>query len=239
MRIGGLQKTTLLDFPGKVSALVFTVGCNFHCPYCHNPDLVKNGQENFTAEDVLSFLTKRRHALEGLVISGGEPTQQEDLLSFCDAVKNLGYAIKLDTNGSRPDILQNLLNAGLVDYVAMDIKTNLCAYPANIWPHVACHPENPIKQSATLLERSGFPHEFRFPCAAPWITVENFPSLLCSLFPSEEKPLSSTPLFLQHVRVEHILAPEFFRTNARPLKDEELCTLQAYAEGQGFPCFIR
>ena len=104
MLIGGLQKTTMLDFPGKVSAVVFTQGCNFLCPYCHNPDLVLYRQEPLALVDVLTFLTQRRRVLEGVVISGGEPTLQDGLFSFCATLKSIGYAVKLDTNGSRPTL---------------------------------------------------------------------------------------------------------------------------------------
>ena len=124
MNICGLQKTTLLDFPGHVAATVFTGGCNFRCPFCHNSELLGNDAKPlFTEEEVLKFLTKRRGILEGVAITGGEPTLQPDLRSFIIKVRELGYKIKLDTNGSRPNVLRALCEDGLIDCVAMDIKT--------------------------------------------------------------------------------------------------------------------
>ncbi len=127
MLFGGIQKLTLLDFPGKVACTVFTYGCNFRCPFCHNSPLVTGGIEyaGLSCEEVLSFLKKRQGTLDGICITGGEPTLQPDLFDFMRKAKDLGYAVKLDTNGYRPDILKSAVNEGLVDYVAMDIK-NCC-----------------------------------------------------------------------------------------------------------------
>lgn len=133
MRIAGLQKLTLLDYPGKTAATVFTPGCNFRCPYCHNADLVAEGAANGPAgcdgqkpgiapEDVLAFLDKRRGLLDGVCITGGEPLLQPGLGDFCASIKERGFAVKLDTNGSFPERLRALVEAGLVDYVAMDVK---------------------------------------------------------------------------------------------------------------------
>ena len=114
MKIGGLQKTTLLDFPGHVAATFFTDGCNFRCPVCHNSDLLEFGAEPaFTEEEVLKFLAKRKGILEGVAITGGEPTLQPDLRDFILRVREMGYLVKLDTNGSRPDVLKGLCEDGL------------------------------------------------------------------------------------------------------------------------------
>lgn len=124
MRIAGLQKTTLLDFPGKMAAIVFTGGCNFACPYCHNSELISWGDDVplMSEDDVFAYLNKRKNVLEGLVISGGEPTLQKDLEDFIRRVRDLGYLIKLDTNGTTPKVLMDLCGKGLIDYVAMDVK---------------------------------------------------------------------------------------------------------------------
>lgn len=124
MRIGGFQKLTLLDFPGKVACILFTPGCNFKCPFCHNGGLVTHidPQTFLTQEEVLSYLKKRIGLLDGIVITGGEPLLQEGVESFLTQVKAMGYAVKLDTNGTFPRKLKMLAEAGLVDYVAMDIK---------------------------------------------------------------------------------------------------------------------
>lgn len=122
MRIAGLQKLTLLDYPGQVACTVFTGGCNFRCPYCHNASLVLPERMGGETEDVLRFLEKRRGVLEGVAVSGGEPLMQPDIADFLRAVRTMGYKIKLDTNGSLPDRLCAVVEAGLVDCVAMDIK---------------------------------------------------------------------------------------------------------------------
>ena len=160
MKICGLQKTTLLDFPGHVAATVFTGGCNFRCPFCHNSDLLGNDAEvAYTEEEVLKFLAKRRGILEGVAITGGEPTLQPDLRRFILGVRELGYQIKLDTNGSRPDVLRSLCEDGLVDYVAMDIKTCKERYP-DVAGIPSLHIEG-IMESIEFLKRGTVPYEFR------------------------------------------------------------------------------
>ena len=127
MVFGGLQKNSLIDYPGKVSCVLFLSGCNFDCPYCHNPDLAKDSSLCPVLLDekaVFDFLQRRKGFLDGVVISGGEPTLQKDLLVLCKKIKELGYLIKLDTNGSRPQVIKRLIDEGLVDYIAMDIKTD-------------------------------------------------------------------------------------------------------------------
>lgn len=160
MKICGLQKTTLLDFPGHVAATIFTGGCNFRCPFCHNSDLLGNNvPAAFTEEEILKFLKKRRGILEGAAITGGEPTLQPDLREFILRVRGLGYQIKLDTNGSRPDVLKSLCEDGLIDYVAMDIKTCKERYP-----EVSGIPSmniGAIIESVEYLKTGTIPYEFR------------------------------------------------------------------------------
>jgi pyruvate formate lyase activating enzyme len=130
MQINGFQKLTLLDFPGKVACIVFTPGCNFRCPFCHNASLVTHiDGERIEEEEILSYLKKRQGLLDGVVVTGGEPTLQGDLADFLGKVKALGYAVKLDTNGTSPEKLKILVEKGLVDYVAMDIKNTAAKYP--------------------------------------------------------------------------------------------------------------
>lgn len=121
MEFGGFQKLTVLDFPGQVACIVFTKGCNFRCPFCHNSLLVDNKCETYKEEEILSFLEKRKNVLDGIVISGGEPLMH-DIEDFLYKVKELGYKIKIDTNGTYPEKLKELVKKGLADYVAMDIK---------------------------------------------------------------------------------------------------------------------
>ena len=160
MKIAGLQKVSLIDYPGKIAAVVFTQGCNLRCGYCHNPALVY--PESFSApyplQDIFDFLKSRRNRLEGVVVTGGEPTFQADLTDFLKTIKAIGYSVKLDTNGTRPLVLKELIAQGLVDYIAMDIKAPLTKYAQVCGGFVDT--EN-IAESITLLENSGIDHHFR------------------------------------------------------------------------------
>ena len=160
MKICGLQKTTLLDFPGHVAATIFTGGCNFRCPFCHNSDLLGNDAEaQYTDEEVLQFLAKRKGILEGVAITGGEPTLQPDLEHFILQIRELGYLIKLDTNGSRPDVLKSLCEKRLIDYVAMDIKTCKERYPKVVG--IPSANIGSIMESVEFLKQGTVPYEFR------------------------------------------------------------------------------
>ena len=129
MRIVGLQKLTLLDYPGKVACTVFLGGCNFRCPFCHNGQLLDHQAETIMEpEELLGFLSKRKGILDGVCITGGEPTLQSDISQLLTQIKEMGFCIKLDTNGYRPDILRDLVEAGLVDYVAVDVKNSPSRY---------------------------------------------------------------------------------------------------------------
>ena len=130
MRIAGLQKCTLLDYPGKVACTVFLPGCNFRCPFCHNFELIQAPETLMDEEELLAFLKKRQGLLEGVCITGGEPTLHTDLPQLLQKIHDLGFAVKLDTNGYRPDVLRAIVEAGLVDYVAMDVKNGPEAYAA-------------------------------------------------------------------------------------------------------------
>lgn len=162
-RIGGLQKMTLLDYPGKVACTIFTAGCNLKCPFCHNKDLVFV-PENYSFYDpasVIGFLKKRQGLLDAVCISGGEPLMQSGLLAFAQAVKKLGYLVKLDTNGYMPDKLQEALDAGVFDYVAMDIKNSRRQYAKTAGiPEDAFNYEW-IEKSVNILKNSRVDHEFR------------------------------------------------------------------------------
>ena len=160
MKICGLQKTTLLDFPGKVAATLFTGGCNFRCPFCHNSDLLLgDARELYKPEDVLGFLEKRRNILEGVCITGGEPTLQPDLADFIRDIRTLGLAVKLDTNGYRPEILEELCGHELLDYIAMDIKAGRSRYEAAAGIHDLSM--ELIDESIRLLMSGSVPYEFR------------------------------------------------------------------------------
>lgn len=160
MVIGGFQRFSLADFPGKISAIVFTRGCNFRCPYCHNPELVDPARymPEIPQEEILRFLGSRRGQLQGVVVTGGEPTLHDDLPLFFARIRALGFAVKLDTNGSHPDALQGLIRDSLIDYVAMDIKAPLDAYPRIARAPVRAED---IERSVRVIIGSGLPHEFR------------------------------------------------------------------------------
>ncbi|MBC7320580.1 anaerobic ribonucleoside-triphosphate reductase activating protein [bacterium] len=159
MLIGGLQRFSLIDYPGKVSAVIFTMGCNFRCPYCHNPELVEfNGIRLIEEGYILSFLKERKGKLDGVVLTGGEPTLQSDIVSFLKEIKKLGFLIKLDTNGSYPEIIEELLKEGLLDYIAMDIKANLEKYSGVTRSNVDT---KNIERSIGIIMKSGIDYEFR------------------------------------------------------------------------------
>ena len=162
MLFGGLQKTTLVDYPGKVAATIFTAGCNFRCPYCHNPELVLpeliKEQPKITEKEILNFLKEHQKLLEGVCITGGEPTIQPDLINFIKKVKDLGFLVKLDTNGSRPGVLNSLIEGNLIDYVAMDIKAPKQKY--DLFVEDEKIGEN-IDKSIELLKQDKVDYEFR------------------------------------------------------------------------------
>lgn len=161
MEIYGMQKTTLVDYPGHLATTLFTAGCNFRCPYCHNGDLVENisGLSPYSREDIFKHLESRKGVIEGVAITGGEPTMHPDLPDFIRSVKDMGYLVKLDTNGTNPAMLKSLVNEGLVDYVAMDIKHSRVKYPT-----VACWDNfsmDDIAESVEFLKSGVVDYEFR------------------------------------------------------------------------------
>lgn len=164
MRIAGFNKTTLLDYPQHVAATVFTAGCNFLCPFCYNSDLVVErcftNHELIDEKVVFDFLARRRSVLSGLCISGGEPAIQQDLADFIYKVKEMGYLVKLDTNGYRPDVIKGLLADNLLDYIAMDLKSTKDGYSAVCGLGEAFVGDK-IDRSVELLKLSGIPYEFR------------------------------------------------------------------------------
>ena len=184
MIFGGFQKTDLINYPGKVASTVFTRGCNFRCPYCHNPEFVIQGSdqtyfgETYTEEEVIAFLRKRSSFLDALVISGGEPTLHSDLPNFISKVRDMGLMVKLDTNGSRPDVLGSLLAENLLDYVAMDIKAPLEKYHLLGFDGIKS-----IEESIKILDTSETDHEFRTTCARAIIAEDDFRKMAGILAP--------------------------------------------------------
>ncbi|MFA4817615.1 MAG: anaerobic ribonucleoside-triphosphate reductase activating protein [Parcubacteria group bacterium] len=167
MILGGYQKLTLIDYPGKIATTVFTVGCSFRCPFCHNPELVRSSQFAVRSDmerEFFGFLKKRKGKLEGVCITGGEPTIQKDLINFVKKIKKLGFLVKLDTNGTRPDVLKKLLDAKLLDFVAMDIKNQPKKYLKTVGiveTQLNASILERIRLSVDLIMRSKIPYEFR------------------------------------------------------------------------------
>ena len=161
MLLRGLQKTTLLDFPGNVACTVFTGGCNFRCPFCHNASLIENlsSDERLSKENFFAFLEKRKGLTDGVCITGGEPLLQKDILPFIKRIKEMGFLVKLDTNGSYPSALRSLVEEGLLDYVAMDIKNAKSAYLETAGTEKDILPA--IEESVSFLKSGRVPYEFR------------------------------------------------------------------------------
>ena len=170
MRIGGLQKCSLIDYPGKVSAIIFTIGCNFRCPYCHNPELVDETAEELSEESIIAFLEKRRGLLDGVTITGGEPTLHSDLIPFIKKIKGLGFLVKLDTNGTRPDVVEQVQREKLVDYIAMDIKSPLAKYADTVARPVDIAN---IEKSISLLIGGITDYEFRTTVVKTFLSRED------------------------------------------------------------------
>ena len=174
MVIHGIQKLTLVDYPGHPAAILFTGDCNFRCSFCQNAPLVLSSSSEpvIADEEIFSFLTKRKGMLEGVVVTGGEPTLQKDLIPYLGRLKGLGYLVKLDTNGYRPDVLEKAMESGYVDYVAMDIKTSLDEYP--VVAGIKNLDVSRIERSVELLKTGAVDYEFRTTVVEPLHHKENF-----------------------------------------------------------------
>lgn len=159
MRLLGLQRLTLLDYPERVACTVFTGGCNLRCPFCHNASLVLNTDEEISEGEFFAFLESRVGRLDGVCISGGEPTLQADIFDFARKIKALGFLVKLDTNGTRPEVISALLAEGLLDYIAMDIKNSPAKYAETAG--VSAIDLSQILKSIKIISGSGISHEFR------------------------------------------------------------------------------
>jgi pyruvate formate lyase activating enzyme len=232
MVFGGLQKNSLIDYPGKLSCVLFLSGCNFNCPYCHNPDLAKGRlADGYDLDEtrIYEFLKKRRHFLDAVVVSGGEPTLHKDLFFICEKIKQLGYPVKLDTNGSRPEALKALIEQGLVDYIAMDIKTDPLEYSPFIAENL--DPDHIISCIHTIMQ-SSIPHEFRTTCIKPFVSdriVERIARYIegCDLYA------------LQRFNQTEVLHPDFFQNNECLFDEDELSNLKSIAEQWVHNCIIR
>ncbi len=232
MNIGGLLKNSMIDFPGKLSCGIFLSGCNFDCPYCHNPDLVKGcagRSAEFEPGNVYRFIENRKEFLDGVVISGGEPTLQEDLFELCRRIKNMGFPVKLDTNGSRPRVIKRLIDEGLVDYIAMDLKTDPRWYATYIKAN--CN-ASAILSSIDIIMDSAMDYEFRTTCVKPIVTptvIENIGRLI----------KGASVYALQRFHKSRMLHPDFFKEINYEYTDDELMQLKAVAEPWVKQCIVR
>jgi len=227
MRIGGLQKSSLVDYPGKICAIVFTVGCNFRCPYCHNPELVDETAPLIDEEEVFGFLDSRTGKLDAVTVTGGEPTMHKDLLPFLKRIKEKGFLVKLDTNGTNPGMVKKALNEGLVDYLAMDIKAPLAAYSA-----LVAHPVNTelIRESVRLLLYSGVPYEFRTTVVKPLLSPDDFDAIGALI-------RGATRYYLQKFVPTKILNPQFIKKVT--YSDEEFADIRQKMLAYVDECFVR
>ena len=178
MEIGVLNTFSLSDFPGKVAAVVFTQGCNFRCPYCHNASLIPYhyhvpDELLIPEEHFFEFLEYRSNRLDAVVVSGGEPTIHRDLPAFLRRIKDMGFAVKLDTNGSKPEVLKEILENNLVDFIAMDIKAPLDNYKKLTGWIIAPKDKDKIKKSIALISESSVEHEFRTTVVEALLTPED------------------------------------------------------------------
>lgn len=231
MLIGGLQKNSLIDYPGKIAFCIFTIGCNMNCYYCHNRKLIKSSKENIicTADDVLAQLLKRKNFIDALVITGGEPTVQKDLEVFIAKVKELGLLVKLDTNGTNPEIIKSLLEKKLVDYIAMDIKAPIDKY--DIICGIKVNTEK-IKQSISIIKSSGIEYEFRT-TAVPQLDFSDFEKIA--------KILSGTERFaIQQYRLtDEMKEYKDLRLYIRPHSKADLLEIKELCEKQIKSCTVR
>lgn len=182
-KIAGLQKTTFIDFPEKIACIVFTQGCNFRCGYCHNPELFENKEPVLSVPAFFDFLNKRKGKLDGVVITGGEPTLHKELKDFIKQIKDLGFLVKLDTNGTNPNTLEKLFSENLLDYVAMDIKAPLDKYKSIVNVDVD---EKIIQKSLDLIMNSGVDYEFRTTVLKSQLSIKDFEEI-CKTIKGAEK----------------------------------------------------
>lgn len=204
MLISGWMKTSMVDYPGKLASVVFTQGCNMKCFYCHNKDLIHPGETSKVDEGkIFGWLLKRKSFVEAVVVTGGEPSLQKDLPDFLQKIKNMGLSTKLDTNGTRPAVLEMLIYKGLLDYIAMDIKAPLEKYQEICGESFA---DNCIKESISIIKNSLVSHEFRT-TLAPGINREDIKGIIKELDVTSNYYLQKCRGFEENVITDDGIAP--------------------------------
>lgn len=234
MKIGGFQKNSMIDFPGLVSSVIFTSGCNFVCPYCHNPELaagrLPEGAEPIEEEEIFAFLNKRQGLIDGVVITGGEPTLQPDLERVITRIKALGFKVKLDTNGSHPETVAALLEKGLLDFVAMDIKSDLDGYCLAAGKRFDA---TTVQESIRIIMDKAPAYEFRTTCVKPLLDKEKMADIGMMIQGAENYILQPCS------RDVSMLNPHFFEEEDRFFSDDEMRALKAEVEPSVNHCYIR
>ncbi len=228
MNFGGLQRFSLIDYPGELAAVIFTVGCNFRCPYCHNPELVNGTAERIEESEVLNFLRKRSGKLTGVSITGGEPTLHGvELINFIKKVKSMGFKVKLDTNGSNPELLRELMEQNLLDYIAMDIKAPLSKYS---YLTNSSLDEGLIRKSIELIMNSDTAYEFRTTVVKGLINQSDIEKIL--------KTIKGARLYcIQNFSRSKTLDSDFI--NKEGLTGEELNNLKKLGNRYVKQCIVR
>jgi len=229
MEISGLQKLTLLDYPGELACTLFTRGCNFTCPFCHNSSLVlldKNPADIIPTEDILNFLKTRYGKIDGVCITGGEPLLQPDLKDFIKKVKSIGYKVKLDTNGYLPEKLKDLIDANLIDCVAMDIKNTFQKYAETVGRKTI--DIDRIKQSIDIIEKSGVDYEFRTTAIKEYHNISDFKEIAKIL-------KGAKAYFIQNF----IDSEAVIKDGLHGFDKETLMTFKAEFDAAGIPCELR
>jgi pyruvate formate lyase activating enzyme len=230
MIIGGFQRFSLIDYPGKICAIVFTQGCNFRCPYCHNPELVDTNpleSQAIAQDEILSFLEARKDKLEAVTITGGEPLLQSGIGDFLSSVKSLGYVIKLDTNGSFPSRLETVLEMNAVDYIAMDIKAPIDKYEQVVRSRID---KDRILRSVRLIMNYGSDYEFRTTVVKPLLERDDFAEI--------GKMIQGSRLYvLQRFVPSKVLDDSFLDADTYP--NDELESIRDQMDGYAEQCIIR
>ncbi len=229
MFFGGFEKFTLIDYPGKTACMVYTIGCPFRCPYCHNPELVNETCKiKIDEKEILNFLSNRKNMLDGVVITGGEPSMcGEKLIEFMRKVKNLGFLIKLDSNGVDPDFLQKVIDEKLVDYIAMDIKAPIIKYMQTVGRSVDTEA---IRKSIEIIKKSGIEYEFRTTVVRSMLSLQDFEQI-------GKEIEGAKRFFLQKFIPRKVLSPQFIKKTT--YTDDEFAGIKFRVEKYVEFCGVR